>query len=119
VYPLADDEWSKGKCGFKAIEFMACGVPVVASAVGVNRTIVQDGANGFLAGSEDEWVEKLSRLLSDAALRRRLADAGRRTIEEGYSLHVHAPTLAATLRAVAERARSARRDGAVTAEVRQ
>jgi glycosyltransferase involved in cell wall biosynthesis len=119
VYPLADDEWSKGKCGFKAIEFMACGVPVVASAVGVNRTIVQDGANGFLAGSDDEWVAKLSRLLSDAALRRRFAEAGRRTIEEGYSLHVNAPTLAATLRTVAERARSAQTGAAVAAEVRQ
>ena len=65
VYPLADDEWSKGKCGFKAIEFMACGVPVVAAAVGVNREIIQDGVNGFLASTDDEWVEKLGRLLAD------------------------------------------------------
>jgi glycosyltransferase involved in cell wall biosynthesis len=119
VYPLADDEWSKGKCGFKAIEFMACGVPVVASAVGVNRTIVQDGANGFLAGSDDEWVDKLSRLLSDASLRTRFAAAGRRTVEDGYSLHVNAPTLAATLRAVAERPWGAQTAATVAAEVRQ
>ena len=119
VYPLADDEWSKGKCGFKAIEFMACGVPVVASAVGVNRTIVQDGANGFLAGSDDEWVDKLSRLLSDASLRARFAAAGRRTVEDGYSLHVNAPTLAATLRAVAERPWGAQTAATVAAEVRQ
>jgi glycosyltransferase involved in cell wall biosynthesis len=105
VYPLADDEWSKGKCGFKAIEFMACGVPVVAAAVGVNRDIVQDGVNGFLASSEDEWVEKLGLLLSDAALRRHFADAGRKTVEAGYSVRVNAPKLAATLRAVAERGR--------------
>ena len=118
VYPLADDEWSKGKCGFKAIQFMACGVPVVAAAVGVNRTIVQDGTNGFLASTEDEWVEKLSRLLSDAALRRRLAVAGRRTVEEGYSLRVNAPTLAATLRAVVERSRAARTGRAIEADVR-
>jgi glycosyltransferase involved in cell wall biosynthesis len=118
VYPLADDEWSKGKCGFKAIEFMACGVPVVASAVGVNRTIVEDGANGFLAATEDEWVKKVSRLLSDAALRRRFAEAGRRTIEDGYSLRVNAPTLAATLRTVAERARSAQTGAAIAAGVR-
>jgi len=102
VYPLADDEWSKGKCGFKAIEFMACGVPVVAAAVGVNREIVQDGQNGFLAAGEDEWVDKLGRLLSDPDLRRRFAAAGRRTIEERYSVHVNAPKLAATLRTVAE-----------------
>jgi glycosyltransferase involved in cell wall biosynthesis len=102
VYPLADDEWSKGKCGFKAIEFMACGVPVIASAVGVNCEIIRDGVNGFLASTEDEWVVKLGRLLSDPALRRTFADAGRRTIEAGYSLHVNAPRLAATLRGVAE-----------------
>lgn len=119
VYPLADDEWSKGKCGFKAIEFMACGVPVIAAAVGVNRTIVQDGVNGFLAVSEDEWVEKLSRLLSEAELRRRFAVAGRRTIEEGYSLRVNAPTLAATLRAVVERSRDAQAGAAIAAEVQQ
>ena len=105
VYPLADDEWSKGKCGFKAIEFMACGVPVIASAVGVNRDIIQDGVNGLLASSDAEWVEKLGRLLADAALRRRLADEGRRTVERAYSLHVNAPKLAETLRAVAARGR--------------
>ena len=103
IYPLADDEWSKGKCGFKAIEFMACGVPVVASAVGVNRDIIQDGVNGFLASTDGEWVEKLGRLLSDPEIRRRFGEAGRRTIEERYSLRVHAPTLVATLRGVVER----------------
>jgi glycosyltransferase involved in cell wall biosynthesis len=102
VYPLADDDWSKGKCGFKAIEFMACGVPVVAAAVGVNRDIIQDGVNGFLASTEAEWIDKLTRLLEDPALRRRFGEAGRRTIEDRYSLHRHAPVLAATLRAAAE-----------------
>ncbi len=103
IYPLADDEWSRGKCGFKAIEFMACGVPVVAAAVGVNREIVEDGVNGFLAATDDEWVEKLARLIADRELRRRFGEAGRRTIEARYALHVHAPTLAATLRDVVER----------------
>lgn len=98
VYPLTEDEWTKGKCGFKAIQFMACGVPVVASAVGVNREIIDDGVNGFLASSEDEWVEKLTRLADDPALRRRLGEAGRQTIEERYSLRVNAPRMAAALR---------------------
>ena len=109
IYPLADDEWSKGKCGFKAIEFMACGVPVVAAAVGVNRDIIEDGVNGFLASTQDEWVEKLGRLLTSRELRRRFGEAGRRTIEERYSLRVHAPALATTLRDVVERSRSGSR----------
>jgi glycosyltransferase involved in cell wall biosynthesis len=102
IYPLLDDEWSKGKCGFKAIEFMACGVPVVASAVGVNREIIQDGVNGFLASSDDEFAGKLERLLADPALRRRFAEAGRRTIVERDSVHLHAPKLAGLLRRVAD-----------------
>ena len=98
VYPLVDDAWAKGKCGFKAIEFMACGVPVVASAVGVNREIIEDGVNGFLATTDNEWVEKLGRLIAEPALRARFAAAGRRTIEERYSLHVNAPKLADVLK---------------------
>ncbi len=107
VYPLRDDEWERGKCGFKAIQFMACGVPVVAAAVGVNREIIQDGVNGFLASSEREWTEKIGRVLDDAELRQRLGAAGRRTIEEKYSLAVNAPRLAAMLRDVVDQHRGA------------
>lgn len=98
LYPLWDDAWAKGKCAFKAIQFMACGVPVVASAVGVNRALIQDGVNGFLASTEEEWVEKLRRLFMDASLRHRLGLAGRHTIEAHYSLPVHATTLGTALR---------------------
>ena len=101
VYPLVDDDWARGKCGFKAIEFMACGVPVVASAVGVNREIIQDGVNGFLATTAEEWTAKLGRLIEDPALRATFGAAGRRTIEEHYSLHVNAPKLAAVIRRAA------------------
>jgi glycosyltransferase involved in cell wall biosynthesis len=97
VYPLTDDEWSKGKCGFKAIQCMACGVPVVAAAVGVNREIIGDGVNSFLASTRSEWIDRLGRLLSDSALRQRMAEAGRKTIKERYSLDVTAPRLAAVL----------------------
>jgi len=100
VYPLWDDEWSKGKCGFKAIQFMAVGVPVVASAVGVNRDIIQDGVNGFLAASDQEWCDKLALLLKDPELRRELGLAGRKTVEKRYSLEVNAPKLLQALRGV-------------------
>ena len=108
VYPLADDEWARGKCGFKAIQFMACGVPVVAAAVGVNREIIQDGVNGFLASTPDEWHCKLTRLIDDPELRRRFAAAGRDTIERRYSLAVNAPTLASVLRTTAMEGRGGR-----------
>jgi glycosyltransferase involved in cell wall biosynthesis len=93
LYPLADTVWELGKAGFKAIQYMAVGAPCVVSRVGVTRDIVSDGDNGFLASNPQEWSEKLSRLLSDAALRQRLGDAGRRTIVERYSLAVNAPRL--------------------------
>jgi glycosyltransferase involved in cell wall biosynthesis len=105
LYPLRDDEWERGKCGFKAIQFMACGLPVVAAAVGVNCEIIQDGVNGFLASTDQEWVEKIERLLGDAGLRRRLGEAGRKTIEARYSLTVNGPKLAAMMRDVVGRRR--------------
>jgi len=97
VYPLPDDEWSKGKCGFKAIQCMACGVPVIASAVGVNRDIIEDGVNGFLAATPDEWIDKLGRLIVDADLRQRFAIRGRETVDQRYSLRVVAPHVAAVI----------------------
>jgi glycosyltransferase involved in cell wall biosynthesis len=102
VYPLPDNDWARGKCGFKAIQCMACGVPVVAAAVGVNCDIITDGQDSFLASTRQEWIAKLSRLISDAALRRRMATAGRTTIEQHYSVQVAAPRLAEVLRAAVE-----------------
>lgn len=99
VYPLTDDNWSLGKCGFKAIQCMACGVPVVAAAVGVNREIITHGVNSLLASTSQQWIDGLTTLLSNAELRRHMAVAGRRTIEERYSLRVTAPQLAAVLNA--------------------
>jgi glycosyltransferase involved in cell wall biosynthesis len=91
VMPLPDDNWSKGKCGLKALQFMALGIPTICSPVGVNTDIIQDDENGFLAGTEEEWVDKLSRLLRSAELRRRLGDAGRATVEQKYSAATQAP----------------------------
>lgn len=100
AYPLEDTEWGRGKCAFKAIQFMAVGVPVVASRVGANPELIQDGVNGFLAGSADEWVEKLELLARDPWLRQQMGDAARKTIEERYSLQVVGPRLVAALAGV-------------------
>jgi glycosyltransferase involved in cell wall biosynthesis len=86
IMPLPDDEWSKGKCGFKGLTYMSVGIPAVMSPVGVNTEIVQDGMNGFTPLTEDDWVERLSLLVEDATLRRQLGAAGRRTVEQHYSV---------------------------------
>lgn len=91
MMPLPDDRWSKGKCGLKALQFMALGIPTICSPVGVNTDIIHDDQNGFIAATEDEWVEKLSRLLRSAELRQRLGQAGRATVEEKYSAITQTP----------------------------
>ena len=91
LMPLPDNLWTRGKCGFKALQFMALGLPVVCSPVGVNADIIQDGVNGLLARTDDEWLAHLQRLLHDTELRLRLGRAGRRTVEEKYSAQVVAP----------------------------
>jgi glycosyltransferase involved in cell wall biosynthesis len=101
IMPLPDDEWSRGKCGMKALQYMALGIPPVVSPVGVNAAIVQDGVNGFQARNDDEWVEKILLLLRDPELRRRLGARARRTVEDRYSARVQAPRLAQVLREAA------------------
>jgi glycosyltransferase involved in cell wall biosynthesis len=93
IMPLPDEDWARGKCGLKALQYMAVGVPAVCSPVGVNCDIIQDGQNGFLAATEEEWVEKLSLLVKDKNLWQRLRQTGRRTVEEHYSAQVQAPQL--------------------------
>jgi glycosyltransferase involved in cell wall biosynthesis len=101
LYPLTDDVWSQGKCGFKAIQYLASGVPAVVSSVGVVREIVENGRDGLWATTPAEWKAALARLLSDPAERRRLATNGRRQIETRYSLAVWAPRFIAGLEAAA------------------
>lgn len=91
IMPMPDNDWTRGKCGFKAILYMSMGIPCICSAVGVNKEIIIDGLNGFLAETQDEWFEKLSRLIKSPQLRRNLGAAGRARVEEKYSLRVNAP----------------------------
>jgi glycosyltransferase involved in cell wall biosynthesis len=82
---------------------MGLGVATVCSPVGVNSSIIRDGENGMLAATEDEWVEKLRRLLRDAPLRERLGRAGRATVEETYSAAVQAPRVYEILKSIAKK----------------
>ena len=100
IMPLADTEWERGKCGLKALQYMALGIPPVVSPVGVNREIVDHGQNGFLASTEDDWVETLDRLLADGDLRLRVGRAARATVETRFSARVQAPRVAQILRSV-------------------
>lgn len=103
VMPLGDDEWARGKAGYKLLQYLACGIPAVASPVGTNREIVRHGETGFLAADDRDWEEHLSRLVADAALRASMGRAGRQLVEREFSLRVWAPRL---LDAISETASS-------------
>ena len=93
IMPLPDAPWERGKCGYKLIQYMACGLPVVASPVGVNTSIVRPGENGLLAESPEQWAAAIRRLAEDAGLRRQMGAAGRRQVEDTYSLQAQAGRL--------------------------
>jgi glycosyltransferase involved in cell wall biosynthesis len=99
LMPLVDDAWARGKCGLKALQYMAAGIPAVISPVGVNTEIVTDGENGFLASVPVDWQRAIT-ALTDPALRARLGAAARATVERRYSADVSAAKLAALLRRV-------------------
>jgi glycosyltransferase involved in cell wall biosynthesis len=101
VMPLPDTEWARGKCGLKLLQYMAVGIPCIASPVGVNRNIIVDGQNGFVAATEEEWYGRLLALCRDPTLRLRIGAAGRATVESEYSLQAWAPRLADAYRAMA------------------
>lgn len=90
IMPLPDDEWAKGKCGLKGLQYMALGIPTLMSPVGVNTEIIRDGENGFLPQNEDEWFEILSDLIENESLRASIGQHGRRTVEELYSVQANA-----------------------------
>ncbi len=101
IMPLVDEPFERGKCGYKLIQYMACGLPVVASPVGVNRQIVEHGVNGFLATTPQEWEQALRILSADPALRLAMGQAGRRKVEQQYSLQVTGPKLIRLLQSAA------------------
>jgi glycosyltransferase involved in cell wall biosynthesis len=98
IMPLPDAPFERGKCGYKLIQCMACGVPVVASPIGVNRTLIRHGENGFLAASEAEWSEALEYLRDSPGRRVQIGQKARRTVENEFCTTVTAPRLASLLR---------------------
>ena len=89
IMPLKNNNWEKGKCGLKGLQYMALNIPTIMSNVGVNSEIIDDGINGFLASSDDEWFHKLSILIEDKILREKIGNHGRVTVKEKYSLNAN------------------------------
>ncbi|MFV5701779.1 glycosyltransferase family 4 protein [Flavobacterium sp. XS2P12] len=86
IMPLENTPWELGKCAYKLIQYMGCGIPVVASAVGMNKVVVDEGINGFLVREEAQWLDKLSQLIEDSALREALGKKGRIKAESEFSI---------------------------------
>jgi len=93
LMPLEDTPRARGKCAFKALQYMAVGVPVVISPVGMNAEVIEEGVNGFLAQTDDDWYTKLEQLIVDYDLRRRMGRAARETILQKFTHEVHYPSL--------------------------
>lgn len=103
IMPLLDTPWEQGKCGFKLIQYMAAGLPVIGSDVGMNKDIVQVGENGLVTYGVDDWVNNLETLLKSPELRARMGATGRRLAEERYSIAAVGPKLASLLTQAAAR----------------
>lgn len=88
IMPLKDDLFTKGKCGFKLIQYMACGLPVIASALPANIEIVDDFIDGYIVKNEKEWYDSLEKLIVDESLRKKMGQAGRKKMETNYSYQV-------------------------------
>ena len=100
IAPLPDTAWERGKCGVKVLQYMACGMPIVASPVGVQQQFVQHGVTGFLAGNEAEWTQRLRELIDKPELRERMGAAARDVVAREYDVTHAARKVASVLRSV-------------------
>jgi len=101
VMPIKDDLWARGKCGLKVVQYLAAGVPAVVSPVGLNRDLAIPGKTGLWADDIDDWTDKISELIDDPEKRMKMGLAGRKLVEEKYSLQAQAPRYLAILRKIA------------------
>ncbi|NQV23242.1 MAG: glycosyltransferase family 4 protein [Rhodopirellula sp.] len=115
IMPLPLEEWSKGKSGCKLRQYMAAGVPGVGTAIGYNLELIDHGRTGFLATTQDEWVECLTKLIESAALRNRVAQAARRDVEQRFALNVIGPQLESAIRETVNEFQNRRRTGRTAA----
>lgn len=100
IMPMPDDEWARGKCAMKALLYMSMGIPAVCTAVGANLEVIAHGENGLLAATKDEWLDNIGCLVEDLTMCERLGGAGRRTVEERYSMRRSAQLFADVVRMV-------------------
>jgi glycosyltransferase involved in cell wall biosynthesis len=98
LMPLTIDPWTEGKCGLKALQYMALAIPAVVSPVGVNTQIIRDRETGMLCNTLDEWKESLSRLIQDSDLRKTIGDAGREHVIKHYSVESNWPNFLSLFR---------------------
>ena len=91
--PLPNNPWERGKCGLKLLQYMAAGLPVVASRVGINNEIVNHGKNGFLAHSQKDWIKYLKRLKNNPVLRKKMGEESLNIVKKNYSLDFHSNKL--------------------------
>ena len=98
LMPLEDDPWAQGKCAFKALQYMALGIPALVSPVGMNTEVVQDDINGYICREPADWLQRLRQLLIDPAHRQQLGRAARATIEQRYSVHANTENFLALFR---------------------
>ncbi len=101
LYPLPDEQWVLGKSGLKALQYMSLGIPTVATAIGANYRVIEDGISGFLVKTPEEWKEKLRLLMQDADLRKRIGKAAQERVEQHYSIKSTAPVYIDILTSVA------------------
>lgn len=86
LYPLPDEEWVLGKSGLKAIQYMALGIPTIATAIGANFRVIENGVSGFLVSSKEEWIQQLSMLIEQPGIRKNIGQAARKRVEDKFSI---------------------------------
>jgi len=102
LYPLPDETWVNGKSGLKALQYMALGIPTVATAIGANFRIIENGESGFLVKTEEEWIQRLGDLIENPELRKRTGIAARKKVEETFSVKANQAIYLSILKQTAE-----------------